>query len=218
MANYRTHVTGGILAAGLVSFAAYRHQLVPWPLLPITAAITVVGSLLPDLDSDSSHPQRIVFSLLALSLPPALIWRFEALRPERPLEWVALLALALFIRWPVLWAFRKLTVHRGIFHSLPAVVIVSGAVYHLSASEGLPPPARVAFAVAAATGYATHLILDEIWSLADWHGGRLAPRKSLGTALALWGSGPRSSLVAWLLAAAITWSVKVAHLAAASPP
>jgi hypothetical protein len=90
--------------------------------------------------------------------------------------------LYLVIRFGLGNLLRQLTVHRGMFHSLPALAIAGELTFLVCDHENLWM--RVFFSVAVMAGFASHLVLDEIWSI-DL--ARLRLKSSFGTAIKLWG-------------------------------
>ena len=78
------------------------------------------------------------------------------------------------------WAFRKLTVHRGMFHSIPGMMICGLIVYleYRSPNQGI----RLLLAAGVMLGFFSHLALDELYSV-DFTGARLRLNKSAGSAL-----------------------------------
>ncbi len=93
-------------------------------------------------------------------------------------------------------AFERLTVHRGLFHSLPALLVATGLLALWT--EGYM---RLVLALAFFVGGLSHLILDEIFSV-DWEGRRL--KRSFGTALCVWKrKSPLISGLLWLLSLAL---------------
>ncbi len=142
-----------------------------------------LGSLLPDMDSERSLPVRFAFTLASILLAFVAMFRFAEQFPsvgELILIW---LAAFLFFRWSVFWLLETFTVHRGLFHSLPAALLAGllgvTASFHglgLSALESWLGGVFVCF------GYLVHLLLDEVYSV-NLFGAR--PRRSLGTAFKL---------------------------------
>ena len=112
--------------------------------------------------------------------------------------WGLMGALALLIQI-ALPLFKRATVHRGIFHSIPAILIYALAL-HL-ATFRYPAEERLLVLAAAFAGALSHLILDEIYAV-DLGGARL--KKSFGTALSLWKpKTPLISALAWGLVLAL---------------
>jgi membrane-bound metal-dependent hydrolase YbcI (DUF457 family) len=91
-------------------------------------------------------------------------------------------ALYLLIRFGGAWLLQRFTVHRGMFHSLPAAAIFGEIGYLLASGD---TNLRLYKAGAVVLGYMSHLILDEIWSIEWAHG--LHFKSSFGTALKLYG-------------------------------
>jgi len=79
--------------------------------------------MLPDLDSDSGRPIRGVFGLLAAVGPTVLMERLEHWGGSH--EAALLLAVILYvaIRYVMSGILQLTCVHRGMFHSLPALVM-----------------------------------------------------------------------------------------------
>ena len=81
------------------------------------------------------------------------------------------------------------TVHRGMFHSIPALLIFTGLAFLICGSTNLH--LRYFKAGGVFLGVVSHLMLDEIYSV-EWAGGRWRFKSSFGTALEalgrrLWG-------------------------------
>src|SRR5262245_18986293 len=131
MASFRGHL---VTAAGLgviYGGAAYWRLSIDPILAAIAAGITAVGGLLPDLDSDSSVPNRILFRLAAVG---AVILTFQYLLTTyySIVEGAVILAGAyLAVRYVLATVFRFITVHCGMFHSIPSMLIVGLSLYLL---------------------------------------------------------------------------------------
>src|SRR3954447_5905622 len=128
MASYQGHLMfSSALGAAYGSVGVWKLDL-DWGPAFLGAGVTTLGGLLPDLDSDSGVPVRELFGLAAAILPLFLLRR---LREDFTLEQslVLLGALYLFIRYGLSKVFKHWTVHRGMFHSVPAMLIAGLAVY-----------------------------------------------------------------------------------------
>jgi membrane-bound metal-dependent hydrolase YbcI (DUF457 family) len=88
----------------------------------------------------------------------------------------------LAIRFGLAWFLKNYTVHRGMFHSIPAVAIVAIIGYLVTGCAQMTT--RYFHAGALAAGYLSHLVLDEIYSV-DLKNVRI--KSSFGTALKFWG-------------------------------
>lgn len=196
MASFRGHVSVGALAGAVGVTLLYFYALVtdPWLLL-LLFIVTIASSFLPDLDSDSGVPFYTVFGLFTLGC--AALALYYALGHYGDI-WYAVagipLAVLLFVWFVVGEVFKNFTRHRGIMHSVPAMAIVgllaSLAARHLSQGE----MTSWWFAAAAALGFATHLILDEIHSEVNFDGVPFVAKKSLGTALKLFSNSTAVTL------------------------
>ena len=94
---------------------------VPLDTAIVAGAMCGFSGMLPDLDSDYGVPLRETMAFTAAIVPMLLVGRFQSLasQPRRdgrspPCR------LYLFVRFGVTNMIRKYTVHRGMFHSIPA--------------------------------------------------------------------------------------------------
>jgi hypothetical protein len=140
-----------------------------------------IGSLLPDIDADKSTPLQIVFSFFSVLLAFIVMFSYSATFPsvmELVLIW---LATYLFFRWIIFALFTCLTTHRGIFHSVPAVLFFGFFTAALSYQLFLFNPLQAWMSgLFVSFGYLVHLLLDELYSVNVFG---IRTRKSLGTAL-----------------------------------
>jgi hypothetical protein len=188
MASYRGHLAfSSALGAGYGGLAIWYGGVPAWGAACLGAGLTTLGGLLPDLDSDSGVPVRELFGVgaaaLALSLYPRLAQ--ENLSTEQILALIG--GVYLFVRYGLSRVFKGWTVHRGMYHSLPAMLIAGLAVYLLYPhSPGRPPledlQLRVYLAGGVMLGFFSHLLLDELYSV-DLMGLRLRLNKYAGSAL-----------------------------------
>jgi hypothetical protein len=151
-----------------------------WGPTLLAAGFTTLGGLLPDLDSDSGKPVRELFGVMAAVVSACLY--HPLLRIGMPLEQTLVLlgSVYLFIRFGVSTIFKHWTAHRGMFHSIPAMLI-SGLLVYL----GYPNSAvsmRVYLAGGEMLGFLSHLILDEFYAI-DFNGLAFKPNKFSGSAL-----------------------------------
>jgi LexA-binding, inner membrane-associated putative hydrolase len=82
------------------------------------------------------------------------------------------------VRFVLGFTFRRLTVHRGMFHSVPALVIAGLALFLLY--DHLRFGTRLYLAGGVMIGFLSHLVLDELFAV-DFQGGRV--NNKFGTAL-----------------------------------
>src|SRR5581483_3958541 len=121
MASYRGPLSfSSVLGAAYGGAAVLRWDM-DWGPACLGAAITAVGGLLPDLDSDSSVPVRELFGLSAAAAPLILLQRVSDLGFSFEQTLVILCGIYVAIRYGLRLLFGKLTAHRGMFHSIPAM-------------------------------------------------------------------------------------------------
>ena len=203
MASYRGHLTfAGLLGAGYGSLALLEGSW-DWGPALIATGLTTLGGLLPDLDSDSGVPVRELFGVSA-AVAPILLFESVKSRCQQSTEQtlVVLSAVYLFIRYLLSYLFKHFTVHRGMFHSLPALLIAGLATYLIYPSDDVR--LRLFLSGAVMLGYLSHLILDEIYSV-DFMGVRLHLNKYAGSALKLFSKSWTATLATYLLLAFLAW-------------
>lgn len=139
--------------------------------------------MLPDLDSDSGVPVRETMSLAAAVVPMLMMDRFQHFGLTHEMMVLAGGALYIAIRFGVAEIFKRYTVHRGMWHSLPAAVTAGLLAFLVCSCDDVM--LRWYKAGAVFVGFLSHLVLDELWSI-DVRRGRLYFKKSFGTAFKLW--------------------------------
>jgi membrane-bound metal-dependent hydrolase YbcI (DUF457 family) len=180
MANFRTHLSGGALVAGMAAFASYGEGLSN---SAETQALFVVGtaaSLLPDIDADDSKPVRGLFNLVGIVVGFLVAFRLAERIGllEQVMVWAGVAAVTAF---PVRWAFARMTVHRGIWHSLlMAFVMTLSATVVADVLLGVSALMAWLIGGFVLLGYLTHLVLDEVASV-DLLDRRV--KRSFGTAM-----------------------------------
>ncbi len=183
MAGFKTHITTSSLLG--VGYAGLGYHLgVPIESTLIAGGLCGVGGMLPDIDSDSGIPFRESMGFAAAIVPIMLLDRFRELGLNYEQIVLATGGMYLFVRFGLARLLAKYTVHRGMFHSLPAAFVFAGVVFLLCASGNLQ--LRYFKACGVFLGVMSHLTLDEIYAV-EWAGGRWRFKKSFGTALKLWG-------------------------------
>lgn len=182
MAGFKTHITlSSVLGAGYGATGAYLG--LPWESAVIAGGLCGVGGMMPDIDSDSGVPFREAMGFAAAIIPMLLLSRFAELGLNYEQMVLATGGTYALVRFGIARLLRKYTVHRGMFHSIPAAMIFAGLVFLFSASANLQ--LRYFKAAGMFLGVMSHLALDELYSV-QWSGGRWRFKKSFGTALKLW--------------------------------
>jgi membrane-bound metal-dependent hydrolase YbcI (DUF457 family) len=215
MASYRGHLTFstglGVAYGGLAAW-----QLgVPLPVAGVGGLLTALGGLLPDLDSDSGVPVRELFGLAAAAVPLLLLRRLSAsgLTAEETL--LAAAGIYAGIRYGLSSIFKHLTVHRGMFHSLPAMVI-AGLVVFLAYRHPVFV-LRAYLAVGVMAGFLSHLVLDELCSV-DFRG--LTPKLNqfAGSAVKLYSDSWSANFITYGLMLALGYVAYGQYESATAPP
>lgn len=182
MAAFKTHLVIGTIAS--VATAGFIYSL---DYINILAAISLTlvgafGGILPDIDSDHSRATHVVFTLFGIVAACFLfIWYYSIF----PILVLLTLSVAMFIliRFPVKYIFGKFTVHRGLFHSILAALMIALITVCIAYHIFLCTPAIAWFSgLFIATGYIVHLLLDEIYSV-DFSNQRI--KRSFGSAFKL---------------------------------
>ena len=129
MAGFRMHITVSAacgVAAGVTTVVPLKHPLETGFLV---GCVTAVGGMLPDLDSDSGVPVREMTSLAATVIPLLLYNRLIDMHMTHEGVLAALIGAYLLIRYGLIHLFKHVTVHRGMFHSVPAMLVAGLTVY-----------------------------------------------------------------------------------------
>ncbi len=180
MANFKTHITvaaalSGCLATGFLEVGIAAPKDV-W----LYFAMGTLGGILPDIDANNSIPGRMLFSFFAMVL--AFLTLFSRANAYSIVELSILwMVTYMVVRYIIFQMFAKLTVHRGIFHSILAAVffyfLTTDISYYLFSLNALNAWVAGLFVF---IGYLIHLTLDEMYSV-DLIGTKI--KKSFGTAL-----------------------------------
>ncbi|MGA2062610.1 MAG: metal-dependent hydrolase [Thermoguttaceae bacterium] len=202
MAGFKTHITfSSILGAGYGT-AAYFLYDVPIPSCILAGGLCGVSGMLPDLDSGPGRPLHESMAFAAAVIPVMLIHHLQQMGLSHEMIIIIGAALYLLIRFGGAWLLQRFTVHRGMFHSLPAAAIFGEIGYLLASGD---TNLRLYKAGAVVLGYMSHLFLDEIWSIEWAHG--LHFKSSFGTALKLFGHSGWANLSAYAKLAILTMAI-----------
>ena len=197
MAGFKTHLFGGMVGGGVLALTGYVQGHVDLKEAGAVAMLGTLGGLLPDLDSDTGKPLKLLFQLLSLLIPMSLYYLFKPFfAGEVTITLLFFVISYLTIQYLLCPLIKKLTVHRGIMHSIP-FALLCGQVTFLFFFK---IPHRVAFyyALAVFLGALIHLVLDEYYAISFKrfvpHLGRFS-----GTALAFYSSSLWTTLFVYLL-------------------
>lgn len=184
MAAYREHITvsgmlGGAYACGAIFALGFSiTQGI------VAAILTWIAGMLPDMDSPSGRPIRELFGVTAAVAPLLLLQHSNSVGINGDRAMLFCLLLYGAVRYGGAAVLSRLTVHRGMFHSIPALIIamqVTFLGYHSTDVK-----VRMLMAVGVGIGFLSHLILDEVYSV-QWDGVRVNLKRSAGSALKFFG-------------------------------
>jgi membrane-bound metal-dependent hydrolase YbcI (DUF457 family) len=184
MANFPTHIAVGTVVSGALATVTLATGLVaPQNIIAVTAA-GVLGSVLPDIDLEESRPAKAMFSGLGVFFSFAVLFSLEQQKYSVAEMLILWLGTLLLVRYVAKEIFFRISYHRGVWHSLLAVLfcaLLTAWIYSrlLGKDDGIAWLAGGFLAI----GYLTHLILDEIYSV-DVMDTRV--KSSFGTALKLY--------------------------------
>lgn len=210
MANFQTHLNVGILVSASATLGLHASGLIQDGQTFLLFGLGVIGSLLPDIDSDGSKPVNALFSVLGAAL--AFAMTLPLVDRVLPME-LALIWCGVFIcvRYGFFEIFARFTVHRGIWHSWLAVAVATLATTNIAHWMWRQSPEQAWIAGGmVGVGYLTHLCLDEFSSV-DLFNSRV--KRSFGTALKPFCLGNAWSTLAMLAVAAwLAWLAPVADM------
>jgi hypothetical protein len=203
MASFRGHVAFASVLGGVYGAAGSIVFGLDWGPVFLGAGLTAIGGLMPDLDSDSGVPVRELFSLAAVMTPLLLVRRLHhaGLTAEQILALMA--GVYVLVRYGGAALFKRITVHRGMFHSVPAMV-VAGLVVYLG-DHRADPRVRLFLAGGVMIGFLSHLVLDEIYSV-DLLGRKMIRlNRYAGTAVKFYSPSWIATLTCYTLLASLAW-------------
>lgn len=184
MAGFQTHITvSSAVGVGCAWFGATQLGL-PQSTCAVAGGLCAIAGMMPDLDSDTGVPARETVGFAAAIMPLLLYRRLWQNGMGVDQLFLVGAPLYLFVRFGLGTLLKRFTVHRGMFHSIPAMAI-AGLLTYLVCDSGYST-ARVYKAVAASIGFLSHLVLDEIWSVEVGITGTRV-KSSFGTAVKLFG-------------------------------
>jgi membrane-bound metal-dependent hydrolase YbcI (DUF457 family) len=204
MADFKTHISASTLLGIGYGAAAYAWWNMPLPTSVLAGGLCGVSGMLPDLDSDSGTPLRESMSFAAAVVPMLLLPRLQSTGMAH--EWIILISAGIYlaIRFGVAELLKRYTVHRGMFHSLPAAIIAGETAFLLLGDVQVQH--RLLKACGVSLGYLCHLLLDELWSF-QFVRGRLRLKQSFGTSLKLFSRQWWPNISTFGKLAILTWLV-----------
>jgi len=195
MANFKTHISVAAALSGCLATGFLGVEVASPRDVGLYFALGTLGGILPDIDAHKSIPGRMLFSFFAMVLAFLTLFSRASVYSIAELSIVWLVTYVV-VRYIIFQMFARLTVHRGIFHSILAAVFfwllttdIAYYVFKLSPLGSWLSGLFVFF------GYLIHLILDEIYSV-DLIGIKI--KRSFGTALKIISTNMRSTALLFL--------------------
>lgn len=204
MGNYRQHISFAAALGCLYAWATFVFAGVHWLYGSVAALLTTLSGLLPDLDSQTGVEMKGFTGILGVLVALSVWQKMGNFTPEPAFEfhlWAVIIAFVM-VRHGLRRVVGRLTVHRGMSHSLPTCAVWGALAYlHYPTEQHL---LRIVMAVAVMTGFFSHLLLDEICSV-DLRGVRV--NKAFGTAIKFWAPSPWATISMYALLSYLTWQI-----------
>ncbi len=180
MANFNTHFVVAAGASAILSGTMLSMEIIEPNQAVMAFAIGTFGGLMPDIDSDNSKAIGVGFTVISLLITMLLV--FVKSSTYSLIEMLIMGGVVFsVIRFGFIEIFRKISKHRGMFHSIPVALIWGvGTTILVHIFFGLNELISWVYGFMMSFGYIVHLILDEIYSV-DLGNRRM--KKSAGTAL-----------------------------------
>lgn len=188
MADFKTHAAGGIAVGGAFSVTS----LISFGLDPVQSfavfTMGLFGGILPDLDSDSGKPLALISGMISVLVPALLLSKISVANTVSAEFLISYFACCYFIiNYVICELIKKMTMHRGIMHSIPFSFLAAEIAYLLFNTSGQIMATMAALAIFC--GCLIHLILDELNAFYFKFGFIPMLKKSSGTALKLYSKG-----------------------------
>ena len=166
MADFKTHLSIGAATGFGLAITTYMLDWISNVYMAVIIFFsTVIGSFLPDMDSDSGLPVRIIFGLYAYLAATLTMYYLHDNGASIYFTIFMPFASFVFVYFYLKKLFVKFTKHRGIFHSIPAFLISFFLSLTIAWSTDLPTLEKFTIALSISFGYLSHLVLDEIYSI-----------------------------------------------------
>jgi membrane-bound metal-dependent hydrolase YbcI (DUF457 family) len=206
VANYQTHITvSGAIGVGYGAAAVLGAGFSPVH-GALAACLTGIAGMLPDLDSESGRPVREVFGVLAAVAPMLLMRRLEAWGGSADAALLLAVLVYVSIRYGAANVLNLVAIHRGMFHSIPAMLIAAELTF--LAYKGDTAGVKLLMAGGVALGFLSHLVLDEIYSV-KWDGAIVRLKSSAGSAVKFIGKSWAANIVTYGLLFTLSYALLV---------
>ncbi|QDV16649.1 hypothetical protein Pan153_12800 [Gimesia panareensis] len=215
MAGYKEHISvSGLLGVAYGSAASLFFGFTPTQGI-LSGVLCWVGGMLPDLDSETGRPIKELFSLTA-AVASFVAMRCSIHKGADPDDAI-LMAVVTYaaVRYGGSAILAKFAVHRGMFHSIPALLIAGEAVFLAYISDSFAVKFLMAGGIS--LGFLSHLVLDEVYSV-ERKGITIRLKKSAGSALKWFGNGLFGNAVAYAILLTMTYITLVDSGVLIPPP
>lgn len=179
MANFNTHISVAFVASGVGALVLYKAGMLTGTEFFLCTLTGTVGGLLPDIDLNHAVPAKVGFNVVSLltAFATVIYWSGSLSLMELIATWILTYVI---MRYGVFNIFSSLTVHRGIVHSIPYMLILAlGVVYASFYMLGQGVVFSWFLGLFLFFGTLVHLTLDEVYSVNVFG---LSVKKSFGTA------------------------------------
>jgi membrane-bound metal-dependent hydrolase YbcI (DUF457 family) len=202
MAGFRGHITFSSALGVAYGGLSWWQLNVDWPVAAVGGLLTAAAGMLPDIDSDSGIPMREISTSVSAIAPLVFIRRIAGLglSPEEAL--LITIGIYCFVRFVFFRAIRRLSVHRGMFHSIPAMLIAGLATFLILDFPSME--LRGFLAIGVMLGFLSHLVLDELCSV-DLNGVIPKLNKFAGTAVKFWSPSLPATAFTYLFLGGLTY-------------
>ena len=200
MADFHTHISVSTVAGVLYVIGGFQAGL-SWESSAIGGAFCSVSGMLPDLDSDSGIPLREAVAFSSAFVPMLMVDRLQRMGCSHEMMLIVTIGVYFFLRFGIAEVFRRYTVHRGMWHSIPAAVTACLFAFLASSCEDMN--LRLFKTIAIFIGFMSHILLDEIWSV-EFRRGRYMFKSSFGTALKFWSRNRIANIFSYSLLALLS--------------
>lgn len=179
MANFKQHLSFGVIVTAALTSPLLAAGYVTTTQASLLWLCGIIGSIIPDVDSDTAFAQDLLFTGLTVFTIFTVLENYGYNRSG--LEILLLIFGSLGAIQGVRLLFKKLSVHRGVFHS-----ILGACFFGLLTCvttwfvHQVPPMVAWLAALFMFIGVLLHLILDEIFSVDFMN---MEIKKSFGSAL-----------------------------------
>ena len=121
--GFRVHITGSTITGAAYGAAAWYVGDMHPATCALGGGLCAVAGMLPDLDSDAGDPLRESIGFVAAIVPIMLLPRVSSWSLSLEALIIAGSAVYLALRFGIAWLLNAYSVHRGMFHSVPAAII-----------------------------------------------------------------------------------------------